>query len=248
MADTPDRRRRQYIPIDVYFASGGTGTTIRRHYGLPGLAVWIAYLAACKRSTPQGQLTYASEADAWEKLGLADTRPDFTLHDFFRLTGRLHKTSTQRASGELTTTTCRVWDEWQQNIRRAQDADKKRRKRAENTGDKPPTNRRRNADKPETIRGTEGEGEDNPLVKASPSPSPTGGRRRSAPRASSLRAAEPPPNGDATIDPEGIKRIADIMRTAALTAREPDPSDDPADIAQRQAASRRRLERTEPQP
>jgi hypothetical protein len=145
-----DRRRRQWVPLKSTFAHGKTGTNLKRKFGRDGLTVWVCYLAACKANWLQGQLDWTSEADGWTKLGLYGYEPEFTLASFFRYTGQLHLTS-QRRSGDLTTTVCRRWSDWNTEVERDRDAEQKRRKRATNT----PTSSRRNADDPPTLEGTD---------------------------------------------------------------------------------------------
>lgn len=183
-------RRRQYVPLYVHFASGRTGTRIQKEFGLAGLAVWVCYLAACKRNSPQGQITYNSEPDGWSQLSLYGAQPDFTLKEFFDLTGRLKKTS-RRTSGHLTDVICTVWGEWEQNVQREVDAARKRRKRAGNTPDTSRTKNRRNPD----ITGTEGEGEKRvPKAQALP---PLAKQSNAASDALGLEGRAPTLNGPA---------------------------------------------------
>jgi hypothetical protein len=139
-----DNRRRQWFPAYVYFMSDRNGAAIKAKFGFPGLVVWLAFLAACKRGHHQGQFTYGDELDGWMQLGLNDLRPDadFTLKQFFNLTGRHHQTKRRRASGDLTTIECCGWDAWNTSAERDLDANKKRRKKAQNTGEDTPTIRR----------------------------------------------------------------------------------------------------------
>lgn len=148
---TEDRRRRQYVPLYVHFCSGPTGQKILGRFGMEGVGVWAAMLAAAKRSPIQGTFEWLSETDAWGKIGCSKRPPEFTFAEFVRFLGRQKLASTQKY-GEVSQTSITAWREWNHTLQREQDADKKRRKRAQNTGDK-------TRDKAPTIRGTEGEGE-----------------------------------------------------------------------------------------
>ena len=130
-----DRRRRQWVPLSVYFASSKTGTKLRAAYGRDGLLVWVLYLSACKRGWTQGTFTYASEADGLDKLGLTGEELNFTLEDFFKTTGTLKQTSRRRL-GDLTDVTCSHWEEWNKDVEREKDAERKSWKRADKTPDK----------------------------------------------------------------------------------------------------------------
>lgn len=152
MAD--DRRRRQYVPLYVRFATGETGQKIIGRFGAEGIAVWSCLLAAAKRNDVQGEFVWVSETDAWDKLGLRKSPPSFTFEEFVAYLGRLHRAATKR-HGEDKTTSIRGWNDWNTTIKREQDANKKRRKRAQTTGDN-------TRDKEAPIRGTEVEVEVEP--------------------------------------------------------------------------------------
>jgi hypothetical protein len=104
-----DGRRRRWIPLSVEFPHDKTGTRLQEEFGPAGIAVWVALLTAAKRAQVQGQFSYVSEGEAWEKLGIHT--PPFPLDDFLRLTGQLHKTR-KRRRGRITDVQIRAWDEW----------------------------------------------------------------------------------------------------------------------------------------
>src|SRR5690606_41404139 len=66
----PDRRRRQWIPLSASFPFDTTGTRLLEEFGNDGIALWVAFLTACKRSPIQGRISYGSEAEGWAQLGL----------------------------------------------------------------------------------------------------------------------------------------------------------------------------------
>lgn len=154
---TDDLRRRQYVPLDVYFMSKKTGTRIQQKYGLEGIGVFVATLAAAKRSSVQGTILWNSEGDAWAKLGLTDATPHFTFQDFVTTLGHLKQTRTRRI-GQLKETRFTRWEEWNKEPKRKRDASRNRWKRAKDTGDDPATIGRHSGDDP----ATEGEGEGDP--------------------------------------------------------------------------------------
>lgn len=127
-----DRRRRQWVPLGVNVAHGRTGPRLIEKFGRDGLLVWILYLAACKANPIQGQFSYTSEADGWTKLGLYGEEPDFTLAEFFALTGRLKKTRQTRA-GRITHVINTRWGQWNDVVQRDLDSARSARKRAQNT-------------------------------------------------------------------------------------------------------------------
>lgn len=146
-----DKRRRQYVPIAVTMPFSKTGTKLKARFGRDGLLIWTLYLISCKTNWIQGQLTYTSEVDGWSKLGLyPDQPPDVTLEEFFTYTGQLKQTR-RRRSGDVTDVVCTHWQDWNDEITREFDADKKARKRASNT----PTLDGHSADDTPTLGGTE---------------------------------------------------------------------------------------------
>jgi hypothetical protein len=121
-----DGRRSRYVPLSVDFASGNTGTKLLGKFGHGGLLTWIAYLAACKRSTREGTFRYGSEDDGWRQLGLDYPEPPgFTLAAFFAYTGQLKQTRRTRV-GRLTDVTCRRWGEWNNTWRTQQKHENRR--------------------------------------------------------------------------------------------------------------------------
>lgn len=127
-------RPELYVPLSVRFATGKTGTAIQRRYGLEGLAVWAAFLAACKLNRPEGEITYASEPEGWGLLGLTGHEPEFTLDEFFRFTGQLKKTRRTR-SGHVSYVVCTPWGRWTKAAKREKERQRKSSIRAQSKRD-----------------------------------------------------------------------------------------------------------------
>lgn len=127
-----DKRRRQYVPLAVTLPFSNSGVKLKERFGRDGLLVWMLYLIACKTNWVQGQFTYTSETDGWQRLGLVTDRPKFTLDEFFAATGRLHMTR-KRASGDVVDVFCRGWNEWNTEFKRERQSEEKTRKRHGNT-------------------------------------------------------------------------------------------------------------------
>lgn len=88
-----DGRVSQYANLHVYTLHSKLCVKLHNQFGPYGPLVWIALILAGKRELPQGTFSYASEDEAWAKLiGHDLERPDWTINDFFRYTGRLKKT------------------------------------------------------------------------------------------------------------------------------------------------------------
>lgn len=92
------------------------GTAIHEQLGLEGLAVWVCFLAACKRNGVQGQIQYTTDPEGWSVLGCDPAT--FTLDEFFDLTGRL-KVTRRRSRARVKQVIATGWADWQHksNIR-----------------------------------------------------------------------------------------------------------------------------------
>lgn len=172
-----DKRRRQYVPLAVTMPFSKTGTKLKARFGRDGLLIWTLYLIACKTNWIQGQLTYTSEVDGWQKLGLYPYQPDdVTLEAFFTYTGQLKQTR-RRRSGDVTDVVCTHWEDWNDEFKRERQSSEKSRKRGGNTE----TLQGQNGDDAETLGATEVEvelEEEKEVEAVSGSPATGGGQPR----------------------------------------------------------------------
>lgn len=104
------RRPTKYVPLSVHFATGRTGTAILEKYGLEGLGVWAAMIAAAKAANPEGQIIFMHDQD-WGAIGLGHHPPLFTLKAFLRFLGQ-RKQTRQTAHGRVTYVTLTRWKQW----------------------------------------------------------------------------------------------------------------------------------------
>lgn len=118
-----DDRRRLWFAVDLRVFRDPFSIALLDEYGRDGICTWIAYLAACKRNSVEGQFEYGSEPEGWMTLDLDYPRPPkFSLDGFFAFSGRKKKTRRERV-GRLNVIVCRRWNEWQQTRRtRAKEA------------------------------------------------------------------------------------------------------------------------------
>lgn len=114
-----DGRRRRWLPLSSRFPRDNTGLTLLEEFGNSGLVVWVAFLTACKRNPVEGQFSYSSEEEAWIELGVQPC--DFTLKEFFDVTGRLHVTRRQNRRGRLVTIVATTWSDWKVRPHRGAD-------------------------------------------------------------------------------------------------------------------------------
>lgn len=122
-----DGRRRRWIALDVEFTTNPLGSRLRAEFGNEGPLVWIALLAAAKRSANEGMVSFGSDTDLWHLLGIDP--PAFSSDDFLKVTGRMKETA-RRNRGQITDITLRRWGDLQQTIRRDVATDRQARSRA----------------------------------------------------------------------------------------------------------------------
>lgn len=127
------KRPEPFVPLSIRFATGKTGSRILESFGVEGLGVWGCFLAACKASRPQGEISFASEPEGWALLGLTGFEPQFTLEAFFTFTGRMKQTRRTR-SGRVSYVVCTSWGDWNDAAKR--EAAKRRKSRS-----RPPSRR-----------------------------------------------------------------------------------------------------------
>lgn len=152
-----DGRRRRYVPMDVFLAFGTFGTKLLDKWGMDGLCTWMLFLAACKREPNEGTFTYASEDEAWSKIGARPTPGGLTLDAFWTFTGHQKKTSRTR-HGRVTYVVCTRWKDWNT----PKTSGEKSSKTQENTEEIPDENRTITA--PELEVEVEGENEGETLT------------------------------------------------------------------------------------
>lgn len=112
-----DRRRRMWVAVPVDLLREPLGRRLQQDYGPAGLAVWVAYLAACKRSPIEGRFQYGSEVEAWQQLGFTEPPAGISLTAFFKTTGAMKETSRSHY-GDLTQILCSRFEELQKPRRR----------------------------------------------------------------------------------------------------------------------------------
>lgn len=145
------RRPTPYTPLSVTFATGQTGTAILDEYGLEGLAVWAAMLAAAKYE--EGLIVFRHEDD-WGAIGLATHAPEFTLNDFLTFLGRRKQTRKTR-QGRVLYVELRRWSEWNDTRQRQESNWRKARSRQKKKRDNnvTPAGQQRDTDRDSRARG-----------------------------------------------------------------------------------------------
>jgi hypothetical protein len=121
------RRPGPYTPLSATFHTGRTGTAILEKFGLAGLGVWAAMLAAAKAE--EGMIIFRHEDD-WGAIGLAAHPPEFELKTFLTYLGRRKQTRTTR-QGRVMYVELTRWTDWTKQKDREESAWRMSRKRAE---------------------------------------------------------------------------------------------------------------------
>src|SRR5688572_31400091 len=130
---------KQWIHFDAQFPLRfGHDLTVR--FGPLRQLLFIQFLCACKRSYPQGQISYRNEDEARIVLGAHyrfsdEDDKEWTLDEFWQWCGRRKKTRT-RARGGRTYVTATRWDAWE-DARNSKERERKRRPRAESVRARP---------------------------------------------------------------------------------------------------------------
>lgn len=125
---------QRYARLDVEFFHKRTARALSDKLGPCAPMVFIALILKAKDGAVPGTFTYASEAAAWEKLGLEHIDVGFTLDEFLKVTGRLKQTS-RTPVGRLMNVKLTRYGDWQKDARRYEEATKKSRTRDKSTGD-----------------------------------------------------------------------------------------------------------------
>jgi hypothetical protein len=108
-----DGRRRSWFACSVDILHSATGTKLQDELGPAAVACWIGLLAAAKRSPNEGRLSFSSEAEAWQLIGI--TRPEdlgFTFEDLLKTLGTQKQTRKTRR-GRVTNVVVTHWEDWQ---------------------------------------------------------------------------------------------------------------------------------------
>jgi hypothetical protein len=145
------RNGRRWLALDADLMFNPFTTRLDQRFGLAGIATWIAFLCACKRSPQPGVISYTTEVEGLVLLGLHHSRlvdnhgQPFTLEQFWTFTGREKQTrSTCKTSRRYVRAT--HWERWQKSLRREENTQRKAQKRRGHDGDTSVTSRARNGD------------------------------------------------------------------------------------------------------
>lgn len=137
---------RRWLAIDADLFGKPFTHDVYNRFGWAGVAVWVAFLCACKKSRTPGRISVMNDAQAASELGidawdLVDNKGEpWTLTEFWAFTGRkkqTRRTSTYRRDARRTATGQRFnidathWQRWQDSARTATEAERMRRSRAE---------------------------------------------------------------------------------------------------------------------
>jgi hypothetical protein len=198
------RSGRRWIVLDADFFANHFTDRILDRFGPAGVCLFIALLCAAKRSRIQGQITYASDSEAFDILGLrnlelADAHGTaWTLDDFWKFTGTQKQTS-RSTRGRVKNVKVTSWSQWQETLTREMAANRMRRLRGEST--------RTGSEQEPHEEGT-AKAHDNDLDHDTPPTPPRGSGRRFAsngksqtPTARPVPEWKPEPEPDSTIDP-----------------------------------------------
>jgi hypothetical protein len=132
------RSGRRWIVLDADFFANHFTDRILERFGPAGVCLFVALLCAAKRSRIQGQITYASDSEALDILGLrnldlVDNAGDkWALDDFWKFTGTQKQTS-RSTRGRVKNIKVTGWSHWQETLTREMAADRMRRLRGEST-------------------------------------------------------------------------------------------------------------------
>jgi hypothetical protein len=138
------RTGRRWIVLDADFFANHFTDRILERFGPAGVCLFVALLCAAKRSRTQGHISYASDAEALDILGLrnlplANSSGDkWTLDDFWKFTGTQKQTS-RTYRGRVKNVKVTNWSQWQESLTREFAAQRQRRWRATNGRDNPVT-------------------------------------------------------------------------------------------------------------
>jgi hypothetical protein len=129
---------RQWIHADAGYYSDPVVLKIKARFGWAGVIFFDAFLRACKRSVPQGQITYVSEDELVHFLGIADLSrvscagDAWTITELWRFLARQRPpmVTSRVVHGRVMASAC-AWDAWEMSALSASHAERMRRSRAE---------------------------------------------------------------------------------------------------------------------
>jgi hypothetical protein len=130
----------QWLALDTQFFAKPFPIRLQERFGPTGVCLFIAFLCACKRNSPQGEISFSSDVQALQELGLHGqplvdaAGNEWSLEDFWAFTGRMKQTK-KTARGRVKNVKCTHWERWQDRIQRDQAAERQRRSRAKNGRD-----------------------------------------------------------------------------------------------------------------
>jgi hypothetical protein len=113
-----DGRRRQWLAVDAQYTSSKLALGLRERFGALGVLVFDLFLRSCKRSHIQGEITYNSDADFLNIIGMPgldlrnETGVPWTLDEFFTYLGQ-QKNTRRTHSGRLTNVRSTRWERWE---------------------------------------------------------------------------------------------------------------------------------------
>lgn len=131
---------RQWMRVDATFFGSPLATKLMAEFGWAGPTLWLAFLAVCKRSTPAGQMAFISDADALAQMGFSghrlvdDEGKEWDLDAFWTLLGRT-KNVRRTSRGHVVNVRATHWEQWQDDQRRADAAERQSRSRAKKARD-----------------------------------------------------------------------------------------------------------------
>ena len=129
-----DGRRTRWVAHDVYFLDDGLGSAMFDRFGAAGIALWHGFIAACKKNHVEGEVSWASDAEALLIFGLpgmplVDSAGEpFALNDWLDLLSD-HKVIRRTSRARRLKVACTRWKRWQQAARRSRKAEQKRARR-----------------------------------------------------------------------------------------------------------------------
>lgn len=141
------RSGRQWLALDVFFFGKPFPIKLKERFGLAGVCVYLAFLCACKRNHPQGEISFMGTAGALQEMRVDgwplvdDQGHEWTLDEFWAFTGRMKQTR-KTSRGHVTNVKSTHFERWQETVQRDQAAERQRRSRARNDRDEMRDNER----------------------------------------------------------------------------------------------------------